>query len=745
MPPKAQRSSSVNMPLVLAVITVASVLSLSEAYGQPSETAFVVPEVQQPPRLEDFLSDAPATRALRIDTFVQRNPGDGEPASERTVAYLSRDQSSLYVVFVCHDRQPQNVRAHLTKREQTLADDLVGVFLDTFHDRRRAYVFLANARGIQRDSALTEGQGEDVSFDTLWESRGQFTPTGYAVWMAIPFKSLRFPSGAAMAWGIGLTRRIPRTSEEVFWPQVSRRVEGIVPQLTTVAGFEGVRPGRNVQMIPYGAFADASFLDSATQQPRSDRDARGGLDLKVVGWDRFTFDVTANPDFSHVETDDPQVTINQRYEVYFPEKRPFFLENASTFQTPETLFFSRRIVSPRWGTRVTGKAGRWIVGSLVAQDRLGTGEPAGEALVGVARLQREVGRESTVGALVTSRDAGSTRNQVASIDARIRVGPRWTVQAQLARSFDDRADDDQAVQGTSSTIEVTRADRHLTLVNRYRDRSPHFASQLGFIPRTDIRQAFQLSSYRWRPKSTRLLAFGPGLASSVTWDYAGRPLDREINPHFGFEFGGATQVLISAFDNRETFANKEFPIRAAQLHVSSSWLKWMELAGFFQRGTRINYAPAEGLTPFLGQTTDAFARVTFRPAARLAIEQSYIFTRLESTASSEGAPHTGRIFAHQIARSRVSLQVTRALSVRAILDYNNIASDERLTAIAPGTRVRADLLGTFQLNPWTALYIGYTEGLEDIESGDSLGLRRRADWYRSARQVFAKVSYVLRF
>ncbi len=244
--------------------------------------------------------------------------------------------------------------------------------------------------------------------------------------------------------------------------------------------------------------------------------------------------------------------------------------------------------------------------------------------------------------LFTTRDTTDTNNQVASVDTRIRMGPRWTLQGQLARSFsDDRAAGTS--QGTSAIIEVTRADRHLTLVNRYLERSPAFVSQLGFIPRTDIRQAFQLTSYRWRPKSRKLLAFGPGVGSGITWDYSGRPQDRDLNPTFGFEFGGATQLLVSGFDNRETFAGKEFEVRAAQLQASSSWVKWLDVAGFFQRGTRINYAPAAGLSPFLGDTTDAFARVTLRPSERFAVEQTYIFTRLEST-SSEGAPYPGRSF-----------------------------------------------------------------------------------------------------
>lgn len=173
--------SYINRPFAIGLLMVVTLLRASRAQAQLPESSFAVPEVQEPPRLEEFLVDTPAVRALRVESFLQRQPGDGEPTSEGTVAYLSRDRTALYVVFVCRDRTPRNIRAHLTKREQTTADDLVGVYLDTFHDRRRAYVFHVNPRGIQRDAMLTEGQGEDVSFETLWESRGQLTASGYVV------------------------------------------------------------------------------------------------------------------------------------------------------------------------------------------------------------------------------------------------------------------------------------------------------------------------------------------------------------------------------------------------------------------------------------------------------------------------------------------------------------------------------------------------------------------------------------
>jgi hypothetical protein len=616
--------------------------------------------------------------------------------------------------------------------------------LDTFRDRRRAYMFTVNPRGVQRDAVLTEGQGEDATFDTLWKSKGYLTPAGYAVWMAIPFKSLRFPDNADGVWGVGLSRIIPRTTEEVFWPVVTRRIAEIVPQLASVHGFEHLSTNQHLQLIPYGAFTGATYIDRAALQNHSAREARAGLDAKVVLKDRVTADLTLHPDFSHVETDDPQVTINQRYEVYFPEKRPFFLENAGTFQTPDTLFFSRRIVNPQWGSRVTGKAGGWNLAGLVAQDRLPDDGRSLAAGIGVVRVQREIGRESALGALVTGRDTQGSRNFVASTDVRLRMGQHWTFQGQAARSIQD---DVRTAKGTSTLAELTRTDRHLSLVTRYLARSPEFLPLLGFVARTDLRQLSDAVSYRWRPRSGRLLAFGPGLGTSVTWDYAGHPLDREVSPHFGLEFGAATQVLLTGFDNTETFAGKTFRIRTAQLHLSSAWLRWMQLSGFLQRGTRINYAPANGIAPFLGRTTDAFCNITLRPAAPIAFEQSYILTRLDAAESLGGPRETGVIFSNRLARSKLNLQLTRELSLRAILDYGTIASNPSLSSIESQTHLRGDLLATYQLNPWTALYVGYTEGLEDLdmETGQRLNVRPRGSFYRTDRQLFTKASGVIRF
>src|SRR5919106_772797 len=237
------------------------------------------------------------------------------------------------------------------------------------HDRERAYVFMANPLGVQLDGIVTEGQDDDLRFDAVWHTEGRITQNGYVVRMVIPFRNLRFPNASAQRWGIALARITPRDGEESYWPAVTKRVQGLVPQFATLHGLADISPARNVQVNPYTTLARARFLDEDAAAFRTDGDQALGVDAKAVVRDALTLDVTVNPDFSQVETDDPQVTINERFQVFFPEKRPFFIENAGYFQTPVNLLFSRRIVDPGAGLRLTGKVGPWAVGAIAIDDR----------------------------------------------------------------------------------------------------------------------------------------------------------------------------------------------------------------------------------------------------------------------------------------------------------------------------------------------------------------------------------------
>jgi Domain of unknown function (DUF5916) len=781
--------------LSLALVTASPLIGEARAQAQaPSAPAAAaqrprpqieIPRVSQPPNLDDFVSlpstsaaspsvavpqdgtvpqpgSAPAsaipssgtparggidpTRGLRIDGFLQRDPGDLVPISQPTEAFLSYDATNFYVVFVCRTSDPSQLRARMSRREAMFSDDFVAVILDTFDDHQRGYEFFSNPLGIQADGITTEGQNDDMSFDTVWQSRGRLTDFGYVVSFAIPFKSLRFPSGDGRAWGIALMRAIPVNNEQAFWPGVTHTIGSFASQMADMHGLTGVSPGRNIQLIPYGTFAGARFLDGSTFDSKAD--ARVGLDAKIVARDALTIDLTANPDFSQVESDEPQVTINQRFEVFFPEKRPFFLENAGYFQTPINLFFSRRIRDPQIGARTTGKLGGWAVGALALDDRApgravdpldpNFGDRAGNA---VARVRREFG-DSSVGGFVTSHDFGPTFNRVLSADTRLKVNSRIFVDGQAVVSDTDTTDG-QRLRDSAYSATLNRSGRKLSYTVSYQDIGPDFHSTLGFVPRTDIRQATEFVAVRWRPKHGPVQSFGPNSFVQGTWDRSGVLQDWTVRYPFEVQFKGQSGIFVRRVESMERFDGIEFREHENLINYFTSQLRWMDFSINYLNGTRPNFYPGPGLRPFLADFRDTYLSLTFRPTSGLLLDETYIYSHL-ATRPESGARAT--IFDNHIARSRVNYQVNRELSFRAILDYNGVLANPSLVALDRTKHLTADLLMTYLVHPGTAIYVGYTDGYDNIalDPGGARTFTRRPST-STGRQFFVKTSYLFRF
>jgi hypothetical protein len=720
-----------------------------------------IPRVSRPPKLEDFLHGTPREAETQVTGFRQREPGDGVPASQETSAYLSYDDKNLYVVFVCKD-EPGKIRAHMEKREEIDGDDQVAIYLDTFRDHQRAYLFATNPLGIQLDGIFTEGGEEpDFTFDTLWYSAGRLTEDGYVVWIAIPFKSLRFPSSDPQSWGIALKRAIVRTNEDTFWPYITDRIEGFTQQMATLENLRRISPGRNIQLIPYAMFTHAralDFFENRAGQFITDNEPRGGLDAKVVLRNALTMDFTVNPDFSNIESDDPQVTINERFEVFFPEKRPFFIENADFFQTPVQLFFSRRVVDPQFGFHTTGKVGRWALGVLAIDDRAeGRFSPADDPLhgrrsgIGVVRLRRDLGDQSNVGMFVSSTDFGPSYNRVFSVDTRLKLSPNWVFTGQAMSSVNRDLGTDQRTAGPGYLAEIERVGRHLNFSSTYEDLSPGFnGDTLGFVPRVDIRQMTDSVSYYWRPEGRRLLSFGPTMSYVRNWNHQGQLQDSIVNPGFAVFFANATKLKFSYTDHFELFNTLGFRHHLATVSFSTAPRPWLVLSTSYDQGTDINFIPNPPLPPFVGNSSGANFAFTLHPSSRLRFDGTYFYTRLgirpEST--PRGLKTSGNLFNNHLLRMKVNYQFTKALSLRAIADYNATLADTSLVNTGNLKTLTGDVLLTYLLNPGTALYIGYTDRFENLVLDPTIsgGLRiGGAPTHPTRRQFFVKLSYLLRF
>lgn len=745
-----------------------------------------IPRVTHAPRIEDFLEGRAREAEFTVTDFRQHIPGDGDPASESTTAYLSYDQKNLYVVFDCKDASG-NVRAHLSKREDLDQDDGVGVFLDTFHDKHRAYYYFSNPLGIQEDAIYTEGQGFDTSFDTVWNTEGRLTKDGYIVWISIPFKSLRFSHEPQQTWGVALYRVILKKSEYDYWPFVTQRVQGLAQQFAPVGGLENVSPGRNIQFIPYGLLASNHFLNQPTDgtSPGYNNifEHRAGLDAKFVAKDALTFDVTLNPDFSQVESDDPQVTVNQRFAVFFPEKRPFFIENAGFFMTPVDLFFSRQIQNPQFGARMTGKVGQWTLGALAIDDR----EPGQDqtapfdtrAMDGVVRVAREFGKQSYIGAFASSRDFADTSNRVVSLDARLKFGTNWVsdFQAthswtrqdvrlpQLCQQFNAPTGSETAAsqQGNSLYADLSYTGRHFVMATNYSDYSPGFCTELGFIPRVDIRQQTASAGYYWRPVKSKIIDYGPSASELIDWDHNGVLQDWQAAIGFEIDWTRQTTFIISRGEAYELFANIPFRKHSTAIQFSSAPYKWLSFTGRYTTGTGENFFPAGTLAPFLGNVNRVNVGFTLRPSARFRLDETAIYNRL---GTREGSTPAGfdpghPIFNNYLIRTKVNYQFTKELSLRMIMDYDATLANTNLLdlqrnlgsydggPIQPPKNLVPDFLLTYLVHPGTALYVGYSNSFSNLRLDDTTTppqvLYQRSPFNTTGRLFFVKLSYLFRF
>src|SRR5437870_9931317 len=430
-----------------------------------------VPRFDKAPVIDGKLDDEVWKQAAKLKTFYRTQPVDDIAPSKPTEAMIGYDSKTFYLAFHCYD-EPDKVRATVAKRDEVFGDDNVRVFLDTFNDQRRAYILGWNALGIQQDGIMTEGSGTDFSVDVVMESKGMITSDGWTVEVAIPFKSLRYEAGKDKLWGIHIWRNFFRFNDELdSWMPNSRDIASLLSQEGHLTGLEGISTERTLEIIPSLTVSEtgkrvatlpagATGLDPGrfvNERLKFDP----GVSVKFGLTPTVTLDFTLNPDFAQVEADQTVVTANQRFPIFFEEKRPFFLEGIDIFQTPLRAVHTRAIVDPDAAAKLTGKRGRNTSGILLASDNAPgyftkeeKTDPVNARFVGknayiaVLRLKRDIGKkDSSIGLLATSYNFIEKHNQLAAIDGRFRIDPKTIASFQVAgttsrRCFPEPAKDE---------------------------------------------------------------------------------------------------------------------------------------------------------------------------------------------------------------------------------------------------------------------------------------------------------------
>ncbi|MCB1023615.1 MAG: carbohydrate binding family 9 domain-containing protein, partial [Acidobacteria bacterium] len=447
--------------------------------------------------------------------FIQTSPGDNTAPSKRTEAYLAYDEKYLYVAFKCWDEK-EKIRATIVKRDDVFNEDNVHIFLDTYDDQRRAYLLGWNPLGIQADAIFTDGQGSDFSIDIVMESKGKIHDWGWSIEAKIPFESLRYRAGKGKMWGFNAARSIHRLNNEVdSWMPNNRDIAGTLIQHGKITGLNEIESERTLELIPSITISETGNRVSDKQIPagrfvNEPVKQQLGLNLKYSITPNLTLDAAINPDYAEIEADAPVVAANQRFPIFFAEKRPFFLEGADIFQSPLFIFNSRAIIDPDLAVKLTGKIGKNTIGFLAASDNAPGNFTENErndpnirpfidefigknAAFAVLRLKRDLGKENNIGFFATARTFTENKNFVGGFDGQIKVSPQdtFTFQAVGTNSkkcffdpfFDEAANSAQA-QRNKETCGGNEYSRYRTgngigYSANYSHESDRFAYSLG--------------------------------------------------------------------------------------------------------------------------------------------------------------------------------------------------------------------------------------------------------------------------
>jgi hypothetical protein len=758
---------------------------------------------EKPPVIDGKLDEEVWKQAALLKDFYQTQPGDNIAPSQLTEVLLGYDSKFLYIAFKAYD-EAGKVRATVAKRDAIFDDDNVRIVLDTFNDKRKAYVFVFNPFGVQADGILTEGRGEDYSVDIVMESKGVVTEDGYFVEVAIPFKSLRYSVGKGKLWGVHLFRRIKWLDNELdSWMPISRDISGLLNQEGRITGLENIASERTLEIIPtltisetgkrIAAQASVNDLTLADRGRLLNKPAEfdPGVNVKLGITQSVILDLTANPDFAQVEADQPVITANQRFPIFFSEKRPFFLEGIDIFQTPLTAVHTRAIVDPDYAAKLTGKVGRNTFGVIMASDNAPGNYSEEErtnpdifprierfidknAYVGVLRVKRDVGKESSIGLIGTTYNFIEKHNHLAGIDGRFKLDKQTTLTFQVlgtnSRQFFYEPAEDQSIYRTGNGFAYNAVyaygGRNFSWELYGEGQTQDYRADVGFNSRTNTNFNSLFLGYNSTPKpKATLISYHVHNFTHIDYDFQGRMqiwesefaaelgLSRQSYVGFGYErayervfeeeFGAirsATRAGAFTGDDSERSSNKHHFFFWGGTKPSKKFgfdFRTVYRAGHFdydfgagRRFPRVSPAalvdPDAPFDPGRGGLFELTTSIFYQPSDALNTTFSYARNRLTRYDTDRVA------FDDNIFSSRTTYQFTRFLFARARLDYLTLSS-----------RVRGQYLIGWTPNPGTSFYVGYNDNMNYNGYSPFTGVRE--DGLRlNGRTFFIKTSYLFR-
>jgi len=773
------------------LLTLAAVLVLVQDpapvfSGRANQLSIPIPRLQGPIVVDGRLDEPAWARAARLTGFSQYQPVDGRVADDSTEVLVWYSAEAIH--FGIRAREPHGdvVRATRANRDNIGSEDHVQILLDTNNDRRLAYLFGVNPLGVQQDgtrsAAFGGGAGGfsatgggsrnlnpqdgnvDLNPDYGFESRGRLVEGGYEVEIRIPFKSLRYQEAAVQDWGIHVLRRVQHSGFQDTWAPAVRASANFLAQSGTLTGLRDMRRGLVLEMTP----TMTARLDGSRPPPGRWEYAgavEAGGDVRWGIRQNLTLNGTVNPDFSQVEADIGQVTLNERFALFYPEKRPFFLDGIELFDTPSQLIYTRRIVAPVVGAKFAGKVGGTNVAVLTALDddaysTSGTATP----VFGAMRLRRDLGPSSTIGAVVTTREEGGRFSRLGGADLRVYHSRLYYVELQAVHSWAGTGTGD-ARRGSLLSAVWDRTGRTWGFHYELKAIGPDFEAATGFVNRTGTLNAttYNRLSFYGGPGALVQTA-GTFISVSRIWDYdspgdgaieGSEGLSPSATLRGGWQVGGGLTRSFFAYDP-DSYA--DYTVQSGPDLVPfdvpgperNQWSGSLRLTTPTFRQFTATASVGFGNVPLFreaapGRSFRAEAAVDLRPTQGL--RTALQVTRLILDRSADGS----RYSSETIPRLKAEYQLTPALFLRIVGQYtartrsplrDQAARPIRVAGVLDGgettNEFRMDWLFSYRPGPGTLLYFGYGSTLREQEEFRFRDLRRTTDGF------FAKASYLFR-